>query len=657
MAKSNSTLTAGFLRVSEFLTATAARLVAAYSRQDEFEADRGAAELCGAGPMRTALQRLESMHEKLERMPWRERVAQLELDGSFSAWLVEELKLAPRVETDAVTHHARDPYSTHPSLVDRIAALPPDDGRPRNDAPAIGLLADPDRAARDLMAEIQRVLAKEEQKDTKSLGRWARKTQRTSNIRWQQAPGVILVVVGVFFSIMAFAGDFHWGHLIAVGVIAAGVLAWRLGRYRDRRALPVPRFDLIKQAWEAERPADLAEREKAIETELTALIGSEKKKRAKIARLLDVADAALAQCEYLRAHVAARLALDLNQKSVEAALILAVANGSLGNGDQFGAMIRFVMHKTALGTTATRWGAAWGLLLLGDWNAAEALLWQVHEKQPNEPTFLTLLAFAQAERGKLQSAVVNARRAIELAPGDREQAKLLARVLIDAGRLREAAAPLETLAAVAATDPQVAMMNVRWHILRRDFEQALTWSDTLRRADPAPRWRLRVAEAFEGARRDDTAAQWFEQALAEGFYPEAHLGLARLATARGDKASARRQVHAAANFEKTVGARGAGPGPLFHAILGQLWSFEELRARCEAWEVTLPASYPLESIRGRSFLVYGSDRTNAENHFIALLGAMQPSNPPPLPKSMIWLLAAKERQPERPVRPGVQCVL
>ncbi len=656
-AKRSSTLTTAFLRVSERLTAMAARLVAAYSRQDEFEADRGAAELCGAGPLRTALQRLEAMQEKLGRMPWRERVAQLELEGSFSAWLVEELKLPPREEAPADAGQAADPYSTHPSLADRIAALPPDDGRPREDAPGIGLLADPDRAARELMREIQRVIAAQEQKDTKSLGRWARKTQRTSHIRWQQVPGIVLVIGGVFVSIIGLAGDLHWAHAIAAAVIGGGVWAWRLGRYRDRRRLPVPRFGQIKRAWEAERPADLSEREQAIEAELGTLVGGEKKRRRKLAVLLDVADAAIAQCDYLRAHVAARLALDVERKSVEAALILAVANGALGNGDAFGDLIRFVMQQTALGTQATRWGAAWGLLLLGDWNAAEALLWQVQEQEPEEPTFLTLLAFAQAERGKLHSAEMNARRALALAPGEPEQVKLLARVLLDAGRLREAGGQLGTMASIAATDPEIAMMNVRWHLLRREHEEALQWSETLRRADPAPVRQLRVAEAFESARRDDTAARLFEQALTAGFYPEAHLGLARLATARHDAAEARRHLCAALNFEKPVGPRGCGPGPLFHEIVSRLTMLEDVHERCQAWIVTPPADFAVKPAAGRSFLIFGSDQRAAEAHFALLLGAMQPEGPPPLLSGLAWQIAPKERQPERPVRPGVQCAL
>ena len=47
--------------VFDALTARAARLVATYSRQDEFAADRGAAEVCGSAACRSALGRLEAL--------------------------------------------------------------------------------------------------------------------------------------------------------------------------------------------------------------------------------------------------------------------------------------------------------------------------------------------------------------------------------------------------------------------------------------------------------------------------------------------------------------------------------------------------------------------------------------------------------------------
>jgi len=54
-------LAQGLLAIAHRWARLCARLVAAYSRQDEFEADLGAAEICGSGPLRSSLLKLERM--------------------------------------------------------------------------------------------------------------------------------------------------------------------------------------------------------------------------------------------------------------------------------------------------------------------------------------------------------------------------------------------------------------------------------------------------------------------------------------------------------------------------------------------------------------------------------------------------------------------
>ena len=80
-----------FMAICDALTRRAARLVATYSRQDEFAADRGAVELCGAGAIRSALGRLEVLDEAASSLPWSERLARLQPGEAFTAWLVSEL--------------------------------------------------------------------------------------------------------------------------------------------------------------------------------------------------------------------------------------------------------------------------------------------------------------------------------------------------------------------------------------------------------------------------------------------------------------------------------------------------------------------------------------------------------------------------------------
>src|SRR2546429_9834918 len=185
------------MRVFDALTRRAARLVATYSRQDEFAADRGAVELCGAGAIRSALGRLEVLDEAASSLPWSERLARLQPGEAFTAWLVSELTGPGRGDGRESLRHAGAPYSTHPAMRDRLAALPAEDGSLRDTRPGIALLADPDRVAGRLVAEIQRVIAVQERKDTRQLARETRRLCRAEGIGGPVAlPGAVALLAG-----------------------------------------------------------------------------------------------------------------------------------------------------------------------------------------------------------------------------------------------------------------------------------------------------------------------------------------------------------------------------------------------------------------------------------------------------------------------------
>ncbi|MDB6027777.1 MAG: Zn-dependent protease with chaperone function, partial [Verrucomicrobiales bacterium] len=322
-----------FLRITDSLTRLAARLVATYSRQDEFDADRGAAELCGAATVRSMLVKLDPLHEKTSRLPWNQRVAQLQLPEGFSKWLVKELVMEPCLQSDESVE-VFDKYSTHPLIRDRLAALPvvTGTGVETVSRPAIELLAEPDAVAAKLIAEIQRVLAEEEQKDSKELRRWARK--RSSDIRPVSLLGFFMVLGALIGGGFAFFGETSLpGMGLSLVIVIAGVFVFRLGKYKDRVELPVPDFGLLK-AWRAETIKDFEALQKQIETELRERITKEKKKRKKVLLLSSESYEALGRCDYLRAHVAARLCQEIDNKSVEAFLSIAVASAALKMSEQ-----------------------------------------------------------------------------------------------------------------------------------------------------------------------------------------------------------------------------------------------------------------------------------------------------------------------------------
>jgi Zn-dependent protease with chaperone function/tetratricopeptide (TPR) repeat protein len=647
-----------FLWCSDPLTRTAARLLAKCSRQDEFEADRVSAELFGSASLRSALTRLHLLGEKLSRLPWTERLAHLELEGSFSRWLAGELAFSSSGQTLELTSRAHDPYSTHPSLPDRLAALPPDDARMPNPAPAIGLLSEPDRVAEKLIAEIQRVLATQEAKDTESLARWSRKTHRASGLRIQQLFSLLMIVIGLVGGpLMWMDGSRISAALLTSIVIAAGVYSWRLSRYRETVRLPVPPFGVLLKSWSAPPVENIGDQEKQFEAEMLSKISSKSKKEQKIAILLEEGCAALRGGEYLRAHVASRLAIKLNNKCVDAALIYTTAAAGLRLWNQVNPNLEFVRKRTGLSTPSTKWGAAWVFSLAADWGRAEALLWECLKIQPTSATFLMLLSLAQVQRGKLQSAIINARKANALHPNDKEQARMLIGWLLDAGRLAEAQQALAKIERSANSDPEIAMLIVRLRLLRREFSSAIEAANLLHSADNNPPWLIRLGNMFETARLDQDAARFFEAALATAHYPEALLGLSRLASERNDKDKVRQYLLQALDLEKEVGAGGRTAVDLFQPIVAQLRLLEEPQENCQAWIGTFPADADPSPLAGRALMLYAPNQNRAMQYIDEILTAMQPNGKRTPAVQLQWTQAPKHQQPVSPVHEGIQAVL
>ncbi len=407
-------------RGADRLTKMAARLVVAYSRQDEFEADRGAAELCGSSPIRSSLRKLEPLAKITARLSWPERVAQIESDTGFSHWLVTELAAARPTDDTAAPFNK---YSTHPSLRDRLAALPPAGSEIADDSPpAIHLLAAPDDVAAKLIAEIQRTAAEQERKDSNALKKWNRSMRDSSHLQPVQVLGVVLILAGLVYGVLAGLITGFSGGLVAtvVALVVAGLILYRLAHYRDRLTLPVPSFAALKEGSRHKPPVGEA-RAKEIEAELKAITGPGRK-----ASLLAAESyAALARCDYVRAYIAARLCLAASRGSVEGKLGLAISAAALGQGQEAGRALTAARQRPGLNGGLRPWGAGWALALCGEWPRAEAFLELAVKTRPAEPTFLLMLAWCQSRRGKLQSAILNARRACTQQTPDKEAAKLL----------------------------------------------------------------------------------------------------------------------------------------------------------------------------------------------------------------------------------------
>jgi tetratricopeptide (TPR) repeat protein len=658
-AKISSELAGTLLAGADRLTRLGARLVAAYSRQDEFEADRGAAELCGVGPIRSSLSKLEAIARITARLPWRERVARLQAGNGFSQWLLAELAAGTAFQPAENRPDLFNKYSTHPSLNDRLAALASVPDRPTKDTgPAIRLLADPDAIAATLVLEIQRVAAEQEKLDSRQLQRWVRKARNNAHLRGAQAIGVALIVAGIL------TGFFVWLDsglslnltLGVAGCLAAGFACYRLSRYKDKVPLPVPDFALLKETSKGgKKTKDLAGAQKEIESELATLVARETKSK-KPAFLAAQSYQALARCDYLRAHVAARLCLKMNSKSVEGFLGLMIASSALRNHQQFVSSFGAVRKATGIRTDSTIWGVAWALVLARDWGQAEAYLERALEARPEETTFRALLAVCQARRGKLQSAIMNARQLCIPVAKNKEYAKLLIELQLDGGYLREAQQRLTGLESQAPGDSELMLALARVSLMLGEVEKARKWVAMLEMDSQSALTLVQLGGMYESARKDDDAAEFYHKALTAGFYPEACLGLARLEMLRQDKEKARGLLLQALDLVRPVGEGSAGPIPHFHQVTRQLLALEEPILNCRAWVARFGTGNVPKALASQSFLIYAPSQADAGKFVLTILGALHPGTPPVLTSAISWRLAPAHQQPDGPARPGIQAV-
>lgn len=659
-AKTTARLAGSLLKLADRFARLGAWLVATYSRQDEFEADHGAAVLCGAAPVRSALRKLDRLETKLARLPWSQRVAQLNSGQPFSQWLVNELAVDANDSTD---HSAAvfNAYSTHPLVRDRLAALPAEDpDGPRScSAPGIGLLAEPDALAEKLMAEIQRTLVEQERKDSAKLRQWARKTRGGADIRPLQTIPLLLGPVGFIGAGMVWAYyGLLQGSVVLVATLGLCVLLFRVGRYRDGVMLPVPDFSALKttprptfdaQAW--------LEVQKPIEAEFKALVVGKAKRKAKEALLVAECYAALGRCDYVRAHVAARVCQELQLESVEATLGMAVASAALSQGGAMSTALTRLRKSTGLHSRSVVWGVAWAMYLCGDFAAAEGFLDQAIEARPHESTFHAMRAVCRYRRGKVQSAIVSARESCAPVPPSKEHAKVLIDLLLTGGFIREAEEQLAALETEIPNDTELQLSKIECLLLKRCVDAADALAEALARTCTDKHLLVRLGGLYENAREDLKAARYYGQAIEAAHYPEAQLGLARLALHRQDKEQARAALLATLDTEKALGQKGQAPLVFFLDVVAMLRSLRNADANCSAWIARFDGQSAPVAFRNVALVVWAREMTEAKAYVAEITGAIQPNAPPPLPGSIAWEEAPREQQPVGPVHPGIHGVV
>jgi Zn-dependent protease with chaperone function/tetratricopeptide (TPR) repeat protein len=645
---------------ADSLARRTARLVAAYSRQDEFAADRGAAELCGSDSIRSSLIKIEALAKIASRLPWNERVAQLQTGEGYSRWLVKELSRSePGLAAEAVPAGGFfNQYATHPSLSDRLAALPATETQRQNDfSCGINLLANPDRIAEKLVTEIQRFAAEQERRDSQQLRRWNRKLHARTHLRPLQGIGILMAILGIIFTCFLW-GSVGWSTGLTAFIsitVGLGIAFYHLGKYRDELLLTVPDYAALKEAWQKKIKIDEAQL-KTIQLEAKALVAGRKTgKSASLILARQIYDA-LGRCDYVRAQAAADLCLQTARKSVAGLIGIAVSSAALRQPQRVNAALAALYKIAGLASPSLSWGAAWALFLCGDWAKAEALLEQALRGRPGDATLLALVAICQLNRGKLQSAIQSARQAGALQSSHPEYLKLLADFLLRGGYLREAERELAKLKAQWREDPELMLLIIQLKLLRQDYAGAEEWGNALQQNTAGSHMLVRLAESYESARQHDQAAGIYHQALMAAHYPEALLGLARLELSKENKEAARRYLMAALDTTKIAAEKSIGPLGLFQAIINQLLMLQEPTNGCHAWIASFDRSAKPAALANASLLVFATTSQQAGKFIAELVEAMQPGTPPVMPQGLTWRHAPPERQPREPVRPGIQGV-
>ena len=633
--------------VSNDLAESATRVIAACWRQEEFEADRGAAEMCGAETARRTLIRVESLRRFLSRVSWRDRLAQFQ-GHAFTDWLAQELAAVRPLQREEMAAEIPDHYSTHPSLRDRLNALGGDNAGagPSESDDALKLLEHPDSLAEKLMAAIQQATFDWEEQDTRALRRWAGKMRAASELSGTRAAGCALVLLAECAGALAWIMGAPLEAAVAILMTAMiGLLIFWLGRFREQFSFPQPDFALLKTTWPSGRVSAGRKDESQLRESPYAL-GA--------AGLAAKSCAALAECNYTKALAVSRLCLEEDEQCLPALLAAAVASAWLGENQESVRALAAVQRLAGLRGPEICRGAAWAFMLRGNWARAEALLQETLDQRAGNPTLFHLRALCQLRRGKIQSAIINSRRACQPVPPNLEHAKFHLELLLEGGYVREARERLAPWGKYIDEDEELMLTVVRLNLLLRDFETARHWTETLLRHSPAPHLIVRVAVFHELSGQLEEAAHLYQRALSLAYYPDACLGMARLAAERNNVAAARQHALGALSLRRALGPYATAPMLLLTPILQQLAALEPRAQLCCGWIAELgPEAIP-GAAANTAFLVYAPDQNRAESYFATVVAAMNEGNTVTVAPRILWRAAPLEQQPIGPVRPGVR---
>lgn len=632
------------VRIGGLIAAAGARLYALYSRQDEFDADRSSATLCGGGTFGAALLKCALLDYRSAELSWYDCIMQSQREGSYTAWLRSKLRIQDEKELEklrraAIDQDRRSHYSFHPTIEDRIAqvnatatplmlSFPP--------TPPVPWFRDSDATGERLFSLIERAQMEEERAESESLSRWERKRhiKREPNVQEIIGLGILILGAVVFLVSLINPGNMQpMEHIltlvVGLALVAISIPVYRLGTPPEPDMLPIPEFSLfedsLEKIWTARRgyKQDL---------QPNPPIGGPSSGADRAERLRywnERGQTLLQQCDYHAALSCGLQALQAAPTNLDGMLIAGIAYNCLGQeapGDRCLSQA-LQMHPRS---TAVRWATGWACLATGNWIYAEAYLLGVVDKAPEKATCVAALAIAQAQRGNVRQAIENMRHAVKLEPGSMRLRLRLVQYLLMAGKARDAAPEIEAIEKFpnAQTDRDVQIALVRLNLMLNHKERADEQAKITVMQHPEPHtfYRLGVAYTFTDHFEDATA--YYHHATANALYPMAWVQLGFLHEKADRKTEALACFLGALNLFHPIAAKADSQFDVLDAALAGIRGLRPPSPTLFLWEVLLDVrQLPAFQLKDLLLLILAPNQQSAVNYATEIFSAMHPGGP------------------------------
>jgi Tfp pilus assembly protein PilF len=638
----------------------------ALSRHDEFEADALGARLTSAGASRRALRTIEAAGVKGARVSWKDRIIQVQRDGTLAEWLREKLIPADAEEATRLLEQAEkvdeaDDFSTHPRMAERLAALGSEAVvlPARAEAPAISLLHDPDALAREALEHLRKTIAEQEESVSRQILRSVRSNHRSVSYRGYRVGAILFFLVAAItgiINVVVWETEDTTMHLVIMAVFLA-LGSWSLARSlkKEKTLLPIPNLSDWDDSFE--KRATVAPTQKWVEAragELRAsLPASAQSQKDQISYLRREAYEALRKCDYERALAAVHL-LEPLDKSLEWHLAAAIAYAWHHYDDAAAVLVGKMLKERGLGPSVS-WAVAWVLLIVDADGSAEPFLLDVANRREDSAVLWSLLGSCQARLDRDEAGIAAHHRAIALATDTTWHRLRLVDVLLGLGRCREAREELAFLPATFQHHKRALSLELRTALQLGEAAEAAQATARLEAEHPGLESQLYVAQSLLETHHLDDAAVRLTAVNHASHVPIARLMLATIHGRREQKDAARGELLAALDVTRAPGVGNITGLHILPQICSMLASLAEPTPNCRAWSArvdlsAIPGPEPRPKVL--TVAVTATDEGEGRRQLGDLYAALYPGAT--LMQSQVtWEMLPKERQPNEPVRPAI----